>query len=914
MSSPILVTKLFIPPTRSEIVSRPRLLEQLNNGLNRKLILISAPAGFGKTSLVTEWLNTIQVDPNGGKQDELKVAWLSLDEHDNDLVRFLSYFITVLNRIEEIEVDLGKEALQMLQSPQPLPPETILTSLINDVAVTQIKVLLVLDDYHLIETQAIHEALNFLIENQPPQLHLAITTREDPPLHLARLRASGQLFEIRATDLCFTSEEVAEFLNQVMMLGLKAEDIAVIEARTEGWIAGLQLAALSMQGRDDMHHFIQSFAGSNRLILDYLLDEVLELQSAEILNFLLKTSILDRLYGSLCDAVRFGSAETRGNTEDNATGQHVLEKLEQSNLFIIPLDEERCWYRYHHLFADLLRLRLRQTQPDLLPELHLRASQWYEQQGNRIEAIDHALHSTDYVRAIELIDTNIEGNYESVALSTLERWLTAIPDNLITSNPQMLLLRAWYQFNTGQIETADQNLMDAAHLLENADQFTNPIQEALAGRALAIRSFIASLRGEFAGSVQLAKHALDLLPETEQAWRSGVTITLGEAYAAEGQMAAAQQVRTEALKLSQSAGNPYIIMIANLNLAETLWQQGEIMTVLEICEHQVQFATEHDLAEAPIIGWLLGLWGASMAELNQVEKALELTHKGAEIAERGQDMFYLSYSYLYWVRVLFLAGDWPAVDALLQTMARIDSFAHWVMPQISAWQVRIWLAEGKLDDAAQWLNDNSPSIDGDLPYVYEADYVAVARILLVQKQFDAAVDLLTRLQDVAEAGGRYLRVIELLLLLALTAQARDDLPQALSFLDQALQLGESRGMIQTFVIEGPALARLLYTALQQDIEPSYVQRILAAFPVEAPQELKAGPSEETDWLEPLTDRESEILQLIGEGLTNKEISSRLYLSTNTIKTHLRNIFGKLGVNNRIQAVARGRALGIFVDD
>jgi LuxR family maltose regulon positive regulatory protein len=879
MSSPILVTKLFIPPTRSEIVSRPRLLERLNNGLNRKLTLISAPAGFGKTSLVTEWLTTVQVKQNGDNQGELQIAWLSLDEHDNDLVRFLSYFISALNRIKEIEGALGKEALQMLQSPQPLPPETILTSLINDVAVTDFKVVLVLDDYHLIEAQPIHEALNFLIENQPPQLHLAITTREDPPLLLSRLRARGQLSEIRAADLSFKSEEVAEFLNQVMGLGLAAEDVAVIEARTEGWIAGLQLAALSMQGRDDIRSFIRSFGGSNRLILDYLIDEVLEQQSAEIQNFLLKTSILDRLFGPLCDAVRLGSAETGGDTEEKFTGQQILEKLEHTNLFIIPLDEERCWYRYHHLFADLLRLRLRQTQPDLILDLHLRASLWYEQQGDRVAAIDHALHGSDYVRAIELIDANIEGNYESVALPILERWLTAIPDKLITTHPEMMLLKAWHQFNTGKIETADQNLMAVAELVENADQLANPMLAALSGRALAIRSFIASLRGDFAGSAQFAKQALDLLPATEQAWRGGVTITLGEAYAAEGQMADAQQVRTEALKLSQSSGNPHIIMIANLNLAETLWQQGEIMAVLEICERQVQFATEHDLAEAPIMGWLLGLWGASMAELNQVEKALELTHKGAEIAERGQDMFYLSYSYLYWVRVLFLAGDWPAVNALLQTMARIDSFAHWVTPQISAWQVRIWLAEGNLDAAANWLNENSPSINGEFPFVYEADYVAVARILLVQEQFDAAVELLTRLQEIAEAGGRYLRVIELLLLLALTAQARDDLPQALSFLEQALQLGESRGMIQTFVIEGPALARLLYAALQQGIEPAYVQRILAAFPVEAPQELKAGPSEETDWLEPLTDRESEILQLIGEGLTNKEISSRLYLSS-----------------------------------
>ncbi len=907
MAAPILLTKLFIPAPRPELVPRPHLIEKLNNGLHRKLTLISAPAGFGKTTLVTEWVH------QKASLHLSNTAWLSLDEQDNDLVRFLSYFVTALNRIAEIETDLGKEALQMLQSPQPLPLETILTSLINDLAVTQIKVLLVLDDYHLIEIQAIHDALNFLIENQPPQLHLTITTREDPPLHLSRIRARGQLSEIRAADLCFTSTEVAEFLNQVMGLGLAAEDIVVLVAHTEGWIAGLQLAALSMQGRDDVHRFIRSFAGSNRLILDYLMDEVLEQQPAEIQNFLLQTAILDRLSGPLCDAVCFGPAETPGNTNGIARGQQMLENMERSNLFIIPLDEDRCWYRYHHLFADLLRQRLRQTRPDQLPELHRRASIWYRQQGFRVESIDHALHSADYARAIELINANTEGNYEDVALLTLQRWLAAIPDELITQHPQILLLKAWTQFNSGQIEAADQSLIDVAQLLESADHLSNSMLAALSGRALAIRCFIASLYGDFAGSTQFARQALALLPASEQAWRSGVTITLGEACAAEGQMADAQHFRAEALKLSQSAGNPFMVMLANLNLAETLWQQGQVMAVIEICEQQMQFATDHDLSEAPIIGWLLGLRGAALAELNQLAQALELTREGTKLAERGQDTFYLSYSYLYRVRVLFSAGDWPTAESLLQEMAHIDALAPWVATQMSAWQIRIWLAEGKLDIAIQWLHENCPSIDGELPFVHEADYVAVARVLLAQGRLDAAADLLARLQEVAEVGARYLRVIELLILRALAAQSNNDLPQAQTLLVQALKLGESREIIRTFIDEGSAVGRLLYGTLQNEIETAYVQRILAAFPDEAPQKPEAKSSSETEWLEPLTDREAEILQLIGQGLSNKEISDRLYLSTNTIKTHLRNIFGKLGVNNRIQAVARGRTLGIIVD-
>jgi LuxR family maltose regulon positive regulatory protein len=719
--------------------------------------------------------------------------------------------------------------------------------------------------------------------------------------------------------LRFSRDEAADFLNQVMGLNHSDEDVAALDARTEGWIAGLQLAAIALQGAVTLHgedhstRLIQTFSGGHRLVLDYLIAEVLQQQPEDIQDFLLQTSILDRLTGSLCDALRFGVDETPGNNGSITKGQQILENLEHTNLFIIPLDEDRCWYRYHHLFADLLRQRLGQKQPEQLPELHRRASIWYSQQGYRVEAIDHALHGGDYARAIELIETDIEGNYEDAGLLTLQRWLTALPYKLITTHPQMLLLKAWHQFNSGQIENADQSLMDVAQLLETTDQLANPMRAALSGRALAIRSFIASLRGDFAGSAQFARQALDLLPAREQAWRSGVTITLGEACAAQGQMVAAQKFRAEALKLSQAAGNPNMIMIANLNLAETLWQQGQIMDVIEICEHQMQFAAGHDLAETPIIGWLLGLWGAALAELNQLEQALDLTQKGIEIAERGQDMFYISYSYLYHVRVLFAMGDWTAIESLLQEMGNTDALAPWVTTQLSAWQIRIWLAEGKLDLATQWLNENSPSIDSELPFVHEADYVAAARVQLAQGRLEPAADLLTRLQDVAEVGGRYLRVIELLLLLAVADQANGDLPQALTRLEQALILGESRGMIRTFVDEGLDVARLLYAAVKQNIMPEYVQQVIAAFPIEMPLSITAQSPSEEAWVEPLTERETEILHLISEGLSNKEIGGRLYISGNTTKAHLRNIFGKLGVKNRTQAVAKGRTLGIIMD-
>jgi LuxR family transcriptional regulator, maltose regulon positive regulatory protein len=916
MLPPILVTKFFIPASRPELISRPHLIEQLKIGLHRKLTLISAPAGFGKTTLITEWLHGIQFD-SSDENHRISTAWLSLDENDNDPVQFLKYFITALNQIEGVNSDFGAEALNMLQSPQPLPPETIMTALINDIAVTNLNMVLVLDDCHLIDNQAIHDGLSFFIDNQPPMFHLVIATREDPPLPLSRLRARGQLTELRAADLSFTSIEVTEFLTQVMGLGLAAEEITVLEARTEGWIAGLQLAALSMQGRDDTQSFIQSFAGSNRLVLDYLMDEVLARQPDEIQKFLLETALLDRLSGPLCDAVRFGGTETPDNTEGIAKGQHILENLEHSNLFIIPLDEERIWYRYHHLFADLLRQRLKQTQPDQLPEFHQRASLWYAQHGFRVEAIDHALLSADYERAIEMINADDEENYEGVSLLTLQRWLVAIPENLVATHPQMLLLKVWSQFNSGQIDDAEQNLVDVAQLLENVDEPVNPEWATLSGRALAIQAFIASLRGDPAGCAQLARQALDMLPAKEQDWRSVVTLSLGDAYAVQGQMADAQKIRTEALQLGQSAGNPFILLMANLNLAETLWQQGQIVTVIEICERQMQFATDHDLAETPIIGWLLGLWGTALAELNQMEQALVLTRKGVELAERGQDMFYINHSYLCRVRVLFSAGDMAGAESILHELRKFGQNSMlplWATSQVAAWQARIWLEQDKMTLVSQWETEHELTLDDDIPFAHESEYVALARIWLSQGKSDDAVALLSRLKAAAEIGGRDLQVVELLLVLALAAPAKGDNSQALSLLEKALILGEPKGLIQTFVNEGPPLASLLYAVLQQEIEPAYVQKILAAFPIESQHPSDEKYRQETGWLEPLTDRELEILQYVAEGLTNPKIGARLYLSPNTVKTHLRNIFGKLDVNNRLQAVAKGRSLGIISDN
>jgi LuxR family maltose regulon positive regulatory protein len=900
----LLQTKLYIPPIRRELVSRSRLIERLNTGLQRKLTLISAPAGFGKTTLVSEWLA-------GSAQ---RAAWLSLDEGDNDPARFLAYMIAALRTIE---ASIGQGVLSTLQSPQPPSAEAVLTTLINDIAAIPTAIVFVLDDYHLIEAQPIHDALTFLLEHLPPQMHLIIASREDPPLPLARLRARDQLIEVRATDLRFTYSEAADFLNRAMGLDLSAKDIAALEARTEGWIAGLQLAAISMQGRQDTATLIESFTGSHRFVLDYLLEEVLEQQSASVQDFLLQTAILDRLTGSLCDSV---------TGQDN--GRATLETLDRDNLFIVPLDAERRWYRYHHLFADLLRQRLHQTQPEQLPGLHGRASVWYEQNEFVDEAIEHALRAEDFERAADLVGDRAETLWGRGELARLLGWLKALPAEQVTSRPQLCILYAWGLFASGQQSAAEQSLQAAERALDpiadgapetwplGRDQRQGADRIKIQGRAAAVRAFMASFRGDVPAIIQYARQALEHLPEEDPVWRSSAAIALGDAYSFSGDMVAACRARLEALEASKAAGNLYMTLIASMKLAVTLRQQGQLPEVMETCQQQWQLAKESGLSQTAVVGWLLAIWGEVLAELNDLEGAIDRAKRGTELTERGGDVAMIGWSYVCLVRALFSRGDMAGAQEIIQRMKNVTRKAHvptWITSLMAAWQARIWLAQDKLDAASQWAQERGLDADRDPALVHEMDYIALSRLLIAQGRQDAASRLLQRLLEATEAGGRISRAIEILNLQALAAQARDDTTMAISSLKRALSLAEPGGYVRIFVDEGPPMARLLYQALDRGLAPDYTRRLLAAFPVVEPE--KTDPSAtkipKSELIEPLSEREIEVVQLIAEGLTNREIAARLFLSVNTVKVHSRNIYGKLGAHNRTEAVARAQALGIL---
>ena len=907
----LLTTKLFIPTTRPELVSRPRLIEQLNDGLHRKMTLISAPAGFGKTTLVSEWVATC----------EQPVTWLSLDDGDNDPTRFLTYLIAALQKIDS---NMAKGTLSALQSPQPPPTEFALTALINEIAAVPEKIILILDDYHLIEAQPIHKALNFLLENIPPQMHLVIATREDPLLPLPRLRARGQLTELRAAELRFTSSEAAEFLNQVMGLNLSAENIAALETRTEGWIAGLQLAAISMRGRGDTGNFIKAFTGSHRLVLDYLIEEVLEQQPESIQIFMLQTAILKRLNGSLCDAL---------TGQDN--GQQVLETLDRANLFIVPLDDERRWYRYHHLFVDLLRQRLRQTQPEQLSNLHLKASEWFEQKGQWSDAVQHAFAAEDPERVADLAELAWDPMNMSYQAVTWLGWVKELPDDLVRSRPALSAGCGWASLDTGDLDAAEFHLQDAEQWLDAAANANEKLEvssgnremldeeefRALSTSVANARAYLAQALGDVPGTEKYARRAIDLLRDDDYFERGLAEILLGFAYWTNGELDAAHKAVVNAVANMQMTGRVLFVISFTSYLVDIMTAQGRLRESERTYLQLLEKVTEQDEPEIPETAVVhLGL-----SELYLEQGDMEAAKRHLQKSEALGEQPAFAPWYRHWIfahaRIMETDGDLDGVIKMLNGAERLY-YRHPIpdVRPLKALLSRAWLAQGRLAEALRRVHERGLSVDDELSYLREFEHITLAKVLIARYKnvqddtyIKDAIGLLERLLKAAEEGKRIGSIIETLVLQALAYEAQGDISNALFPLKRALSLAEPEGYFRIFVCEGPPMARLLYEALSHEIAPDYVQRLLKAFPVEEPEKTDAPQSHgpDTELIEPLSERELEILQLIAKGLTNQKIGARLYLSLNTVKAHTRNIYGKLGVNSRTQAVARAQSLGLL---
>ena len=880
-AAPILATKLFVPSPQPKAVLRPRLIERLDEGLRRKLTLISAPAGFGKTTLVGGWVAGIP----------RPVAWLSLDEGDSDPSRLLAYLVAAL---QTIAPNVGEGALGALRSPQPPPTEAILTALLNEISTDEDEFVLVLDDYHVIDARAVDDAFAFLLEHLPPQMHLIIATREDPHLPLARLRARDQLGELRAADLRFTPSEAAEFLEGAMGLSLSEDNIAALEERTEGWIAGLQLAAISMQGHKDATSFIESFTGSHRFVLDYLVEEVLGQQPESVQAFLLRTSILERLCGPLCDAVLLDPA---------ASGQKTLEYIERANLFLVPLDNERHWFRYHHLFAELLQQRLQQSTASSagnevgdVAELHRRASGWYEDNGLEIEAFRHAAAAHDVERAERLVEgEGIPLQFRGAGAPVL-KWLGSLSKTVLDARPSLWVTYASTLMMTGQHTAVEQKLRAA----ETALQDTEPDDSTrdLVGRIASMRATLAVIQHDAETIIIQSRRALEFLHPDNLPVRTATTWTLGYAHQLKGDRAAANRAYTEVISTGKSLGDSIYTIAATINLGEIQEADNQLFVATKTYRRVLQLAGDPPDPIACVA--YLGLARITY-QWNDLESAGQHGQQCLRLTRQMESVDTVASCDVFLARLKLAQGDVDGAAAVLDEageFVRRHDFGF-RMPDVAAAQVLTLLRQGDLAAAAHLAQRH------ELP-------ISRARVHLAKGDTSAALAALEPLRQQAEAKGWEDERLEVMVLQAVALQAHGEKDRAARLLGNALALAEPGGFIRIFLDEGMPLARLLSEAAARGIMPDYTAKLLAAF--EAEEHESADDSQlhpAQPLVEPLSKRELEVLQLIAQGLSNREISERLFLALDTVKGHNRRIFGKLLVRRRTEAVAKARSLDIL---
>lgn len=896
MPNPIIKTKINPPTFKRNLVLRNRITASLSEGIQRGriLTLVSAPAGFGKTTLVGEWING----------SDIPTAWISLDESDSDPVRFVTYLVAALQTLIS---GVGDSVLAALQSSQPVSPKELLVTLLNELDSTEDNFLLVLDDYHAIDSNAVDELLTFFVEHMPSSMHLVITTREDPALPLARLRARNQLTEVRAADLRFTEREAADFLNQVMRLNLSAEDIAVLETRTEGWIAGLQLAALSMQGKADTSEFIRSFSGANQFVLDYLLEEVLHKQPEALQGFLLSTSILNRLNGSLCDAL-FQS--------ENPSAQEMLETLERDNLFVIPLDNERRWYRYHHLFRDLLRQRLSQKHgKGEIAEMHIRASEWFEREGAIGEAFHHAISAADVERAARLLESNWLGMDETFQTGTWLGWVNQLPVSVRRLRPVLLTQMGWAHMDAGSPEASESCLQEADASLKNplealviveAEQF-----RALPARIAIARAFNASVQGRFADTLRYAETALDLIPDDQPFLQAQAASLLSTSNWATGDLETANEYMSDFVNASLNAGNIMFAIASSFSKAAILVIQGRLRDAMPVYHSALELAATHG-AEDFTAQHHLGL-GLLYYEMGEDERAAPYLQKAFALGDQTSTVDWAYNKRCAQAYLKESEGDLDAALHLWDEAAR--AYVRTPIPDlrpVEAMKAHIYLRQNRIDKAQTWAHKSGLSLHDAPDYLHEFERLILAKIILAdspnKQQIMDVLKMLDGQLKLAQKQNRLRSQIEILSLQAFTHQTVGENAQAASALEQALQLAEPEGYLRFFIDADKPITELL-SKIKVGYLQNYTKRILAKL---VPQnDIQPSSFIIQPLIDPLSERELEVLRLIAQGLSNQEITQKLVVALSTVKGHNLRIFAKLQAKSRTEAVARARELGLL---
>lgn len=888
---PLLMTKLYAPRLHRDLVPRPRLTEALADGLaqGHRLTLISAPAGFGKTTLIADWVR-------GG---DLPVAWVSLDEGESDPSRFWAYVFKALEMA--FPADAGREGgLAALSAAQAPAIEVLLGELINALVAQPLEesLLLVLDDYHVVKSAAVHEALTFLLDNLPPTLHLVIVTRVDPPLPLPRLRARGLVSELRAADLRFTPEEAAAFLNEVMGLALSPAAVEALEARTEGWIAGLQLAALSMRGREDVESFISALTGDSRFILDYLIEEILHRQPEEIQAFLLQTSVLKRLSASLCDALL-----------PDRDSRALLEHLERANLFLVPLDERRVWYRYHQLFAEFLRSRLHQTRPERVKELHRRAALWYAEEALVLEAIEHALAGGDFDLAGRLIVETAREVLVRGETTTLLHWMEALPGAFIDADPELMVVAAWVAVLASDLDVTE------GYVTALEEEAMPELQPDLA----VLRSILAAYSWEMAAAGEHLRRASRLVDEEDPFLYGVLTWLQGLVrYYTDGTASAVESL-AEGARIGQGVGNPLLAFVSLYSLAF----QFAIVGRLREAERLFRRGLEHTSSQPgspPVYRSLFyqGL-GDLLRERNELAEAEAYLLQGIDLGRRLANAELRVDGYIALARLRRAQGD---LDAALQAISEAERFVYekrlnpLTARQITAYRTQLLIAQGDLQAAERWVKGRevvSPGRMGDESgavsfYLRQLEEGTLARFHIAREDFATALALVEELLRAREEGAEQTlsSAVELFVLQAAALQGLERTDEAIAALGCALERAEAEGQARVFLDEGPRVTELL----RHFPGSAHARRLLTALPpFEGGERI---PSRDAQPLvEPLSERELEVLALVVEGYTNPEIADRLYIALSTVKSHINNIYGKLAVSNRVEAVTRTQELQLL---
>ncbi len=887
----LLKTKLYRPDLRSEFVPRPRLVKRLDEGLDRKLTLVSAPAGYGKTTLLNAW----------AAAGACPVAWLSLDGGDDDPTRFLTYLAAA---VETIQPHSTGEFAALLQFPGPTKIEDLLPFLINKLDEIPFPYAVVLDDYHLITSPEIHRALAFLIDHQPRLMHLFIATRADPPLPIPQMRARAQLSELRQADLRFTDEEAARFLRQQVDASIAADDVAVLAKRTEGWITGLQLASLSMREADDLPAFIANFGASQAYIVDYFAEEILARQTEAVKSFLLKTSILEQLCGTLCDTIT-----------GEANGLHSLQSLHLSNLFLFPLDNERHWYRYHSLFAGMLRKKLETDMPDSIPGLHARASRWYEEHELLEPAFAHAAAAGDQQTMARFAETYLDTLWAKGEIRTMQYWIDSLAAEEIDLRPKLRIAKVMLLANSGKIT-------EASSLIESLEQVTRRAEKErddpgyLHALACVAGAWVASLQQDSQTALDYATQALQVLPKRndpqDTPWLTYLYMACSNAYAQVDMHDAAMQYLSEAYELGRASRNHYLVLTISAKKAAALWAQGKIRQAAEACQNGLHYAEQRHLGQLPVIDSLLITWGFILCERGELIPAAQMIARGLDLSQQAGHVYVEAWGYQEMVRLLISKGDFATAERYVEqarSLAERHEIPAKFVDATTGLKVIILILEGRLVEAERELQFCGVSAMGQISHPKVFLYLCLARLLVAQGNYPDAQQVLDRLFPVCKPGEQTAFLITAHKIQALLYAACADLPRAMASVEDALKLAEPEGYSQTFLDEGLPMVHLLGKYVRWNGRSAFARKLLAASKQHAADVKTRGRAGEM--IESLSQREVDVLALLAEGLSNQAIASRLFLSVRTIKFHASNIYRKLGVESRSEAIVRARRLGLL---